>query len=206
MDPITMSIIIGALAGAGSSAASGIPVLVRTPYDKRLKSKAEELQALEEAGLLGLSRADERNIRQGDAAQVSKAISDVAPIGQAGLESGQIALRDMALAREATQLRSQAASKTDAKVRELDRAIETANKAELENVLGQRDQRTREKIAAALSIVSGAGEGAVQGSSFGQMVGPAPKVGTPLPNTVVPGAYDDIPEDLLSAYGSEAWV
>jgi hypothetical protein len=83
MDPITLSI----LAGVGATAASQLPQLIPTSFDREQKKRMEELKRKEEMGMLGLTD-NERRVLENRLGGASRQAGQYAAAQRAGYLAG----------------------------------------------------------------------------------------------------------------------
>lgn len=193
MDPITLMILASAVAGAAQGTIESAPVLINTKYDKFNNSRISDLEALRAAGLLGMEDDAKRAYMAQQLSQVSKSIQDVAPIVGAGTDSGQKALRDLALQRATVSLRTDAVTEANRRLKEMDRAKQQAQLNELSTRLETQDQRQREKVAGAMNIAGNTVGATLGAASYGNTVGGMTTVGK---DGVIISGPDDYLNDL----------
>jgi hypothetical protein len=154
MDPITLAI----LAGTAATAAGQLPQLLPSSFERQNKRRLEELQAKEQAGLLGLTEKEQaimdRKLQGASQAAAMGAESERNRLlaGSGGVQAGSALLG----AQLADEERQRAQERISTEVMAADEARKQQQKQEIAALQAAEGQRQAEAQAAAGAIL-GAG-------------------------------------------------
>jgi hypothetical protein len=154
MDPVTLSI----LAGVGATAASQLPQLIPTSFDREQKKRLAELQRKEELGMLGLTDQERRVLenRAGGAmrqAEQSAAVKRQQYLAGGGGATGGQSLLQSQLADEQKRM---AQERINTEIEAQDLAKQQRQMEELRALEAARGERKAQAVAAGGAIL-GAG-------------------------------------------------
>lgn len=154
MDPVTLSI----LAGVGATAASQLPQLIPTSYDREQKKRLAELQRKEELGMLGLTDQERRVLEGRAGGAMQQAQQQAAAQRQQYLAGGGSATGGQSLlqAQLADEQKRQARERINTEIEAQDLAKQQRQIEEMRALEAARAERKSQAVAAGGAIL-GAG-------------------------------------------------
>jgi len=163
MDPVTLSI----LAGVGATAASQLPQLIPTSYDREQKKRLAELQRKEELGMLGLTDQERRVLEGRAGGAMQQAQQQAAAQRQQYLAGGGSATGGQSLlqAQLADEQKRQARERINTEIEAQDIAKKQRQVEEMRALEAARGERKAQAVGAAGAIIGSGIEAGVTTSA-----------------------------------------